>query len=389
MATAVALLCAVGVSACTTAATVEPSRSASASVRPTPSATPTPTIDPVLVEATRRLDAMTVEQRIASLLMLHYPGTDAAALRSFVDAHGLGGFILMGDNIPGTPEELATLTAQLSADPALPVLTGIDEEGGDVTRLPYDQFAGADVLQALPAAEAQAAFTGRGDLLRSVGVDINFGVVADVTADPSSFIADRVLGTDPQSASERVAAAVAAERGRVLTTLKHFPGHGAAPGDSHDTIPATDLSYETWEAEVAPPFRAGIDAGAPVVMFGHLAYTAVDPAPASLSQRWHDILRDELGFDGVTVTDDMLMLQHTGLPEYADPIENAIRALAAGNTMLLYVLAADPEVSGVDPAALIAGLANAVRSGRLPEELVDADVMKLLLLRLSLGADGS
>ena len=152
-----------------------------------------------------------------------------------------------------------------------------------------------------------------------------------------------MLGTDPASASDRVAAAVTGERDVVQSTLKHFPGHGAAPGDSHTSIPTAPLTIDEWRAGPALPFAAGIGAGAELVMTGHLAYPAVDPAPASLSPEWHRILRDELGFDGVIVTDDMLMLQRNEQPEFADPGENAVRAVEAGSDLLLYVLPADPS----------------------------------------------
>src|SRR5690606_5636003 len=142
--------------------------------------------------------------------------------------------------------------------------------------------------------------------------DVNFGIVADVTADRGSFIFDRVLGTGVASAAPRVAAAVAGEQGVVGSTLKHFPGHGAVAGDSHVSVPTTGMSYDEWRATQAPPFEAGIDAGAEFVMLGHLRYTAIDAVPASLSAEWNRILRNELGFDGVIVTDDMSMLERSG-----------------------------------------------------------------------------
>ncbi len=281
--------------------------------------------DPVAEWVDRRMSQLSVEQKAASLLMLHAPGTDPAPLRALVDA-GVSGLILMGDNMPATPPELAALTDAVQADADAPVLLGIDEEGGEVQRLPWDGTAGAEQLRAAPPPAAEEAFGSRAAALSDVGVDVNFGIVADVTADPASFIAGRVLGGDPQSAADRVAAAVAGERGTVLSTLKHFPGHGAAPGDSHASVPTAPLTIDEWRAGPAIPFEAGIDAGAELVMTGHLAYPAVDAAPASLSPEWHRILREELGFDGVIVTDDMLMLQHNGVPEYADPGENAVRA---------------------------------------------------------------
>lgn len=329
------------------------------------------------------LAGMTLEQRIASMLMLHTPGTDPGALRAFVERYQPGGFILMGDNVPSLAG-LPAVTSALSPDPSLPLLVGIDQEGGDVARIGEDAFAAADTLKNEPPAASEAAFGGRAAMLAAAGCSVNFGIVADETADPASFIYDRALGTSPAASAERVAAAVAGERGAVLSTLKHFPGHGQAPGDSHSTVPTTSISAEDWAATDALPFTAGIDAGAEVVMFGHLVYSSVDQAPATLSAAWHDRLRDDLGFTGVTITDDMLMLQHTGLPEYQNPSENAIRAVLAGNTMLLYVLGADPSSTGVDPSVLVADIAAAVRSGRIPETLIAQQAEQLLRVRAGL-----
>jgi beta-N-acetylhexosaminidase len=346
----------------------------------TPTPTPAPPVDPVADWVADRMAGMTLEQRAAALLMLHAPGTDPAPLRALAE-QGVSGLILMGDNIPGTPAELLALTDAVQVDPEARVLIGIDEEGGDVQRLPWDDAAGAYTLQHQPADATHAAFARRGELLAQVGADLNFGIVADVTADPGSFISSRVLGTDPAGAAARVAAAVAGEGDQAMSTLKHFPGHGAAPGDSHTSVPEASLTLDEWRASAALPFAAGIDAGADLVMTGHLVYPAVDPAPASLSAEWHRILRDELGFEGVTVSDDLLMLQHNGLPEFADPDENAIRAVAAGTDLLLYVLPADPSELGISVAGLTSAIADAVRAGRIPEARLDDAVERVLTLR--------
>lgn len=373
---------AVALTGCAASPRAQPGASgSSASV----TATPSPTVDPVVAYATARLANMTLRQKVASLLMLHQPGTDGAALRSFVDRYGVGGMILMGDNVPATPAALAAQNAAMTAsDPELPPLVAIDEEGGEVTRLPWDALPGADTLKSQPPSVVQTAFAQRAALLKQAGVSVNFGTVADTTADPDSFIYDRVLGTTPAAASDRVAASVTGERGQVFSTLKHFPGHGETEADSHTSVPTTALGVADWQARDAPPFRAGIAAGAELVMFGHLVYSAVDAAPASLSAPWHRILSDRLGYRGVTITDDMRMLQDSGLPQYADPRENAVQALAAGNTMLLYVLPADPASAGLDPDGIVGAVVAAVGSGRIPAAQIDADARKLLELRRSL-----
>jgi beta-N-acetylhexosaminidase len=369
---------------CAAGGSARPSADARPDPSPDPSVAPTATADPVAAYADQRLGNLTLRQKVASLFMLHAPGTDPASLRQFVDRHGLGGVILMADNVPAMPQALASETAALrSSDPDLPPLIGIDEEGGDVTRLPWDGLPGAEALRAQPPDVTQRVFAQRAALLKEAGVNLNFGTVADVTADPNSFIADRVLGTDPAAAAARVAASVTGERGTVLSTLKHFPGHGETDADSHHTVPSAPVGHDRWAAQDAPSFRAGIAAGAEVVMFGHLAYTGVDAAPASLSPTWHRILADELGFHGVTITDDLRMLQDTGLPQYADAAANAVAAIAAGNTMVLMVQSAD-----TDPDVLIDAVVAAVQDGRIPLSRIDADARALLELRHSVATRG-
>lgn len=377
---AVALAGAAAMAACSAPATPAPSPTAAA---PSPSPTPSPTPATPAEWAAERVAQMTVAEKAASLLMLHAPGTDSAAMRALLD-EGIAGVILMGDNIAGDEASLAALTDELQLDPEAATLIGIDQEGGIVSRIGWDPAPAPWVIRDQPAAAASEAFAARAAALAASGVNLNFGIVADVTADPSSFIYDRVLGTEPRGAGERVAAAVDAERGVVASTVKHFPGHGAAPGDSHVSIPAAPLSLEEWRAGPAIPFAAAVDADVEMVMTGHLAYPAVDAAPASLSPEWHRILREELGFEGIVVTDDMLMLQQNGLPEYADPGENAVRAIAAGGDLLLYVLPADPSEFGISVDGLASSIAEAVASGRIPEARLDDAATRVLELRREL-----
>ena len=340
--------------------------------------------DPVTAWATQHLGMMSVHQQAQSVLMLHFAGADAGALRAAIDTYQPGGIIVMADNVSGSVDELSGLLAQLQVDPELPLLTGIDEEGGIVTRLTEDTYPSAETLRNLPVTATLDAFSARGQLLTAAGANTNFGVVADMTADPQSFIYDRSFGGEPAPTAERVAAAVTGEKPFVNSTIKHFPGHGAAPGDSHVGIPTTGMSLAEWQATAAIPFAAGIDAGAKLVMFGHLAYTAVDSLPASLSPTWHDILRRDLGFHGVAITDDMLMLQHSGVAEFADPVNNAVKALTAGNDVLLYVLAANPELNGTATENLAQGIEDAVTRGELSAERLKDAALRALVLRRSL-----
>jgi beta-N-acetylhexosaminidase len=342
------------------------------------------TADDLSAEAHERVASLSLRDKAASVVMGHIPTTDPSQLRTYMRRTHVGGFILMGANIPGSESALRGITSALTADAALPPLIGIDEEGGDVTRLPWDDYPAAWQVRDESAAAARAAYAARAALVQRAGIGVNFGVIADVTDDSASFIYDRVLGTTPDAAADRVAAAVEGEGGQVLTTLKHFPGHGAVEGNSHVMIPATDLSKADWEKSDAVPFRAGVDAGAPLLMFGHLAYTAVDEKPASLSTTWHEIARDELGFTGVAITDDLGMLQASGVSAYADPVANAVDAIAAGNDMVLAVMFTTADSA----AAITDGIVAAVKSGTLSEDRLDDAAERVMALRLQTAASG-
>lgn len=337
-------------------------------------------IDPAELYADARLSVMSLDEKIESMLMLHVPGLDSAAMAEFAAANHLGGLILMGDNVPEPAEMLADLTPGMSAESGLPLLLGIDQEGGVVRRIDSDVAASAEQLRFLDPAAARDAFASRAQLLASLGVSVNFGIVADVTGDPASFIYERSMGSTAADAAARVAAAVEGERGTVLSTLKHFPGHGVSPGDSHSSIPTTSISLDEWRADHEPPFAAGIDAGAEVVMFGHLQFDAVDAQPATLSPLWHQVLRDELGFEGLIITDDMSMLINSGRDDLADPNQNAVRAVAAGNTMLLYV-------GAIDVAGVVGAIRDAVLAGTIDESMIDEAARRILVARRTLSGE--
>lgn len=329
-------------------------------------------------------EEMTPRQHAASVLMLNYPGADAEAIAHFVEEIQPAGLILMGADIPEDESNLPEIIGEVQSASAIPLLVAVDQEGGFVRRVTTDPTPGAEELRNLDVQETEDAFATRAELLEDLGFNTNFGIVSDVTDDPGSFIYTRVLGLDPDSAADRVAAAVRGEKTHVLSVLKHFPGHGGVAADSHTSLPTTDLTYEQWQSSEAAPFAAGIDAGAEMVMLGHLAYTGVDDRPASLSPAWVEVLRSDFGFQGVLVTDDMKMLRENGLAEYADAGRNAVAALNAGVDLVL-----DIGEVGVPPQdfanALIDRILAAVENGELPEETLRSAGVRVLEQRLELG----
>lgn len=360
------------------------SSAATASTTPPTAASPAAEPTGPAAHATALVHEMSVAEQASTVVMGHIAGTDPAALRAYMDS-GLGGFILMGANIPASERELQSLTAAMTIGPALPPLIAVDQEGGIVSRLHGDDDAASTTLKGRPVDDTSAAFTARGSLVARAGITVNFGTVADFTADSGTFIYGRALGTDPASAADRVAAATTAQEQFLASTLKHFPGHGAAAGDSHSSIPSTTMGLDEWRDTEAVPFAAGIDAGASLLMYGHLAYTAVDPLPASLSPKWHEIARDELGFEGVAVTDDLGMLLSSGNPAYADPVANGVAAIAAGNDLVLMIAGSDAQTAG----KMAAGIASAVEAGTLPAERLEEAATRVLTLRTELSASSA
>lgn len=333
------------------------------------------------------LESVPLEEQVRSVLMLHIFGLDRAEMESVLAETRPGGLIAMRDNIAASPEQTAAVFNGLSAPfrgKQLPLLLAVDQEGGDVSRIPQDTFLAGQQLQGQSPEAVQQAFASRATLIRDSGFNVNFGIVADVTDNPRSFIYPRVLGVTPEAAAVGVEAAVRGEQGTVMSTLKHFPGHGATDLDSHSSLPTVTFDLATWQAQEAPPFMAGIGAGAELVMMGHLVFSGVDALPASQSSIWVNILREDLGFEGLIITDDMRMLEDSGVAEYADANANAIRALSSGASMLLYVGPSAPSelIPFVD--GIVSAVLAAVERGEIPQETISDAAARVFETRQNL-----
>lgn len=253
-------------------------------------------------------------------------------------AGGLGGVCLFADNIapPDPHTSLRILTAELRAEnPDL--LVSIDEEGGDVTRL--DARTGSDnpgngALGAVddPALTRRVAATIAGRLA-GCGVNLNLAPVADVNNNPlNPVIGIRSFGADPELVSRHVAAYVEGTQAhRVAACAKHFPGHGDTATDSHHELPVISVDRDRLDAIELPPFRAAIAAGVRVIMTAHLVVPALDERPATVSPVVLRLLREELGFDGVVISD---ALEMKGVSGDIGMGEAAVQALLAGVDLL-------------------------------------------------------
>lgn len=342
-------------------------------------------LDPLQRRIDEAIASMDLRTKLAGLLVVTVSGMDPSVHQEFLDRVPAAGFLLLGGNLQGDVYTIRDFISALHEGSEFPLITAVDQEGNPVARIPGDEFPGARVLGAGDTSVTQEAFLARQQLVDRAGANVNFGVVADVSLGSGAYIHSRSFSTDPAVVSEHVAVAAIAEVPEVAQTLKHFPGHGLVYADSHRVVPSSDISFEEWRATHALPFEAGITAGAELVMTGHIRVPSVSKDPATLSDDWVRILREDLGFQGVIITDDLRMLRNSGEDQYQDPAALAVGALVAGHDLIM--LAVDPAT---DPTyetytLMLDALEQAVVDGRVSEDQVDTSLRRVLALRSVLG----
>jgi beta-N-acetylhexosaminidase len=312
-----------------------------------------------------------------------YYGTSPEEAADLVRDLHLAGVSIGGDNIADEAQVRATTAAvakaQASDGREFPPVLGVDQEGGVVAHLdgvattfPPFQEAGNAV-----AAESKRGRTVVRDAaaatameLRMLGFTWVFAPVADVTigaADP--IIGSRSASEDPKTAAAAVKAAVPGyDASGLVSTTKHFPGHGSATADSHEVLPVIHESLATLRHRDLLPFEAAVDAGAPAIMVGHLDVPAIAPGvPTSLAPQAYELLRDELGFEGVAITDSM------GMGAVMRPGKPAVDALNAGADLLLM----PPDTRRTHGV-----VADAIESGEIPRERVEEAAARVVALQL-------
>ncbi|HEX6306757.1 MAG TPA: glycoside hydrolase family 3 N-terminal domain-containing protein [Longimicrobiales bacterium] len=344
------------------------------------------------------LTGMSLEERVGQMLMLRLPGSfenyRGPAMKEtqrLVDETGVGGFVVG----IGSPLDVAMKLNELQARARVPLVFGADLEWGAGMRLwrptylPYG--IEGDGGTAFPfnmgiaatgdpmAAELAGRITARE--ARAVGIHWVFAPVVDInTAADNPIVNIRSYGSDPQLVGEYAAAFIrGAAAGGVLTTAKHFPGHGDTHVDSHVELPVIDASLETLKQRELWPFRSAMAAGVSSIMLGHIAVPSLTGGaitPATLApQIGNELLRRQIGFDGIVITDAMTMGALRDVPGYS-PGEIAVRAVEAG---------ADVVLSPPDPVQAHRAIVAAVRSGRIHYTRVDSSVARILRAKARLG----
>ena len=324
------------------------------------------------------LDTMTLAQKVGQMFLARCPEEYAPELAS---QYQLGGYLLFARDFEDrSHEQVADTIAGYQSAVSIPMFIAVDEEGGTVNRVSRNPL-----LRPEPFASPQDLYQQGGlqrivedtkekcSLLSGLGVNLNLAPVCDLSQNPADFIYDRSFGQDARHTAAYVREVVQTmTRSRMGSALKHFPGYGGNV-DTHTGIAYDHRPCETFRSEDFLPFRAGIESGAGMVLVSHNVVVCMDDRlPASLSPEVHRVLREELGFGGVILTDDLVM---DGAGEFGSAEEIAVLAVQAGNDLLC-----SSEFELQIPAVL-----DAVRSGKIPMEQIDRSVLRILRLKQSLG----
>ncbi len=356
-----------------------------------------PVIDPETQQAIDFVAGMSLEDKVAQMFVITpnaltgYGGVTVAGdkTRSAYNDRPVGGLIYMSENLlngPQTLDMMTKMTAMSKERTGLPIFLGVDEEGGSVARIASNaSFGIANVgdMSAVGATgdvqNAKNVGTTIGGYLKELGFNVNFAPVADVLTDPGSVIGNRSFGSDPAVVADMAAAELAglAEQG-IYGVVKHFPGHGGVSGDSHQGAVSSEKSLEELTASELVPFQRAVDSGAAFIMVGHISLPNItgDSTPASLSSKMiTEVLRGQMGYDGIVITDGMDMSAITAGYK-AD--EAAVAAIGAGADLILM-----PQ----DYKTAYDGVLAAVGSGTLSEERINESVVRIVRVKLKMNVN--
>jgi beta-N-acetylhexosaminidase len=326
-----------------------------------------------------------LSRKIGQLIMVGFEGTDAFGISGLIQELNLGGVILFTRNIKSA-DQVKKLTDSLkgiSSD----LLISIDQEGGSTTRL------GPDICPIFPTNWQHGInFSTTGDpepvieqaettakVLKNLGINMNLAPVLDVvTVSGNEVISDRSYGNTPDIVGELGSRYIASiQDAGIIATAKHFPGHGPTNVDSHKALPSTDIGWQEIEEVHLSPFKRAVETGVDAVMTAHMVYKTIDSLPATLSAPiLTGVLRNLLGFDGVIITDDLLM---RAIADDHDIEESCVMAVRAGVDILLICSSEEHQ------RRAHTGLIEAVESGKIEERFIDEASFRIQRMKRKYG----
>ena len=329
----------------------------------------------------RILSQMTVEEKIGQLLLFGFSGTSLNAdIQNLIETKYIGGVLLLGKNIQNM-QQLKKLNNDLQSISQLPLFIAVDQEGGSVARI--QESSKTNISQRYLQGEKQICDISvqRAKMLKELGINMNLAPVAEYITNNSSFMYERTFSGSRQEVAQKVYSAVKGYvDSKMISTVKHFPGHDNQSKDTHSTIAQVNISPQQWD-EYIYTFKYPIDKGiVDVIMVGHIKFPKIDDKPATVSKVIIDgKLRKEIGYEGVVITDDMQM---SSIWKYAQYCNTAKEALLAGNDILLY--------SQYTPRATLLTdiyncILNAITRGEIDENIIDQKVLRILKLKIKYG----
>jgi beta-N-acetylhexosaminidase len=341
------------------------------------------TAESPMTETELTVSEMTVEQKVGQMMMIGFEGTAPDEnLVSMIQERQIGGVILFGRNID-TPEQVTAMNVALqelafSSDHPAGLLISVDQEGGKTRRFTtIGPYYSEPMIGEMPdetaeqTARLQASSAARD--LKRIGINTNLAPVVDVSGGWGTVMDVRSFGTDTEMVTRLSAEAVKGYVGATaICAPKHFPGLGSAEGDPEVELTQLDFSREDIVTYELPPFAAVIEAGAPMIMVTHMVVPALDPSevPATMSGPIiKELLRGEMGFEGVVITDDMEMGAITEAWSVSDAVINAV---GAGADIVMVAHTLEEQIAAYD--ALVA----AINAGQLDEEEIDKSVVRIL-----------
>ena len=318
------------------------------------------------------IDTMSLEEKVGQILFVRCVDDEQTDDLMSIKP---GGILMFGRDFEGlTKDEVKEKIQSYQDKSDIPLIIGADEEGGTVVRvssnpnLAPEKFKSPQEIYNEGGMDAVVEnATEKSELLLSLGVNMNLAPVADVSTNPSDYMYDRSLGQNAEVTADFVSKTVTAmNNAGIMSVLKHFPGYGGVGGDIHQGTVYDDKTAESIRENDLLPFKAGIEAGASSVLVAHNTVNALDSEnPASLSPTIHNMLRDECGFDGVIMTDDIAM------GAVADMENVYVKAVNAGNDLLITT----------DYQTGYNQILNAVKCGEISEETLNSAVERVLKMK--------
>lgn len=320
--------------------------------------------------AKNKLDSLTLDEKIGQIFLVRYPDTDTEAINA-LKKYNFAGYTFYGKDFNGkTKTQVIKMINNLQDVAKIPILTAVDEEGGSVVRVSSNPNLASSKFKSPSELYKSGGFDlirqdtiEKSNLLSSLGLNLNLAPVVDVSTSDSDYMYNRSLQENTALTSTFAETVIKASKlGKVSYTLKHFPGYGNN-SDTHTGSSIDTRSYNEIRKNDLPPFQAGIDAGAEAVLVSHNVVNEIDPNnPASLSTSIHNLLRNDLGFTGVIMTDDLDMGATSQIED------RVVKAILAGNDLLLVTNYEDS----------IAQVKEALEDGTLSENTINRIAFRIL-----------